>query len=64
MKFDKNETAVVMIDPQNQRLSETGVGWRLLRESLHEMLHGSAHSLRVAHAVVTTDEAVNAMKHG
>src|SRR5215469_10963934 len=36
MKFDKNDTAVVMIDPQNEVLSETGLGWPLLRESLHE----------------------------
>jgi nicotinamidase-related amidase len=36
MKFDKNETAVVMIDPQNEVLSETGLGWPLLRESLRE----------------------------
>src|SRR5215813_9069775 len=27
MKFDKNDTAVVMIDPQNEVLSETGLGW-------------------------------------
>ena len=36
MKLDKNDTAVVMIDPQNEVLSETGLGWPLLRESLHE----------------------------
>ena len=36
MKFDRNDTAVVMIDPQNEVLSETGLGWPLLRESLHE----------------------------
>ena len=36
MKFDKNDTAVVMIDPQNEVLSETGLGWPRLRESLHE----------------------------
>jgi hypothetical protein len=36
MKFDKNNTAVVMIDPQNEVLSETGLGWPLLRDSLHE----------------------------
>ena len=35
MKLDKNDTAVVMIDPQNEVLSETGLGWPLLRESLH-----------------------------
>ena len=38
MKFDKNDTAVVMIDPQNEVLSETGLGWPLLRESLHETI--------------------------
>ena len=36
MKFDRNDTAVVMIDPQNEVLSETGLGWPLLHESLHE----------------------------
>src|SRR5262245_4006028 len=36
MTFDKNDTAVVMIDPQNEVLSETGLGWPLLRETLHE----------------------------
>jgi nicotinamidase-related amidase len=36
MNFDKNNTAVVMIDPQNEVLSETGLGWPLLHESLHE----------------------------
>ena len=36
MKFDKNDTAVVMIDPQNEVLSETGLGWPLLHESLRE----------------------------
>ena len=36
MKFDKNDTAVVMIDPQNEVLSETGLGWPLLRDSLQE----------------------------
>ena len=36
MKFDRNDTAVVMIDPQNEVLSETGLAWPLLHESLHE----------------------------
>ena len=36
MKFDSNDTAVVMIDPQNEVLSETGLGWPLVHESLHE----------------------------
>src|SRR5215831_5592955 len=36
MTFDKNDTAMVMIDPQNEVLSEMGLGWPLLRESLHE----------------------------
>ena len=36
MKFDRNDTAVVMIDPQNEVLSETGLGWPLLHESLQE----------------------------
>ena len=36
MKFDTNDTAVVMIDPQNEVLSERGLAWPLLHESLHE----------------------------
>jgi nicotinamidase-related amidase len=36
MQFDKNDTAVVMIDPQNEVLSETGLGWPVLHESLRE----------------------------
>jgi nicotinamidase-related amidase len=36
MNFDKNDTAVVFIDPQNDVLSETGVSWPLLHESLKE----------------------------
>ncbi len=29
MIIDKNDTAVVFIDPQNEVLSETGLGWPL-----------------------------------
>ena len=36
MNFDKNDTAIVFTDPQNEVLSETGLGWPLLRESLQE----------------------------
>src|SRR6516225_7498120 len=36
MNFDKNDTAVVFTDPQNEVLSETGLAWPLLRESLQE----------------------------
>ncbi len=36
MKFDKSDTAVVFIDPQNDVLSEKGVSWPLLHESLKE----------------------------
>lgn len=36
MNFDKNDTAVVFIDPQNDVLSETGLAWPLLHESLKE----------------------------
>ncbi|HWU90200.1 MAG TPA: cysteine hydrolase [Kofleriaceae bacterium] len=36
MKFNKNDTAVVMIDPQNDVLSESGRGWPLLHESICE----------------------------
>ncbi len=36
MNIDKNDTAVVFIDPQNEVLSERGLAWPLVRESLHE----------------------------
>jgi nicotinamidase-related amidase len=37
MNFDKSDTAVVIIDPQNDVLSETGLAWPLLHESLKEI---------------------------
>jgi nicotinamidase-related amidase len=36
MNLDRTDTAVVLIDPQNDVLSETGIAWPLLRESLRE----------------------------
>jgi nicotinamidase-related amidase len=36
MNIDNNDTAVVFIDPQNDVLSETGIGWPVLHESLKE----------------------------
>jgi len=36
MSLDKHDTAVVFIDPQNDVLSETGLSWPLVRESLKE----------------------------
>ena len=36
MNIDKSDTAVVFIDPQNEALSERGLAWPLVRESLHE----------------------------
>ena len=36
MNLSKNDTAVVFTDPQNEVLSERGLGWPLLRESLRE----------------------------
>ena len=36
MNFDKDDTAVVFIDPQNEVLSETGLAWPLVRESVQE----------------------------
>jgi nicotinamidase-related amidase len=36
MEFDRNNTAVVMIDPQNDVLSESGRGWPALHESIRE----------------------------
>jgi nicotinamidase-related amidase len=36
VNIDKNDTAVVFIDPQNEVLSETGLAWPLVHESLQE----------------------------
>jgi nicotinamidase-related amidase len=36
MELDRRDTAVVIIDPQNEVLSETGKAWPLVRESLAE----------------------------
>jgi nicotinamidase-related amidase len=36
MNLDRTDTAVVLIDPQNDVLSETGIAWPLLHESLRE----------------------------
>ena len=36
MNINKNDTAVVFIDPQNEVLSETGLAWPLVHESLQE----------------------------
>ena len=36
MEIDRRDTAVVLIDPQNEVLSETGKAWPLVRESLAE----------------------------
>ena len=36
MEIDRRDTAVVIIDPQNEVLSETGKAWPLVRESLAE----------------------------
>lgn len=36
ISLDKSDTAVVFIDPQNEVLSETGLSWPLVHESLKE----------------------------
>ena len=36
MDFDKTDTALVVIDPQNDVLSETGVSWGLVGDSVRE----------------------------
>jgi hypothetical protein len=36
MKINSEDAAVVFIDPQNDVLSETGLAWPLVRESLKE----------------------------
>jgi hypothetical protein len=34
MKIQREDTAIVFIDPQNDVLSEKGLAWPLVRESL------------------------------
>jgi nicotinamidase-related amidase len=36
MDIDRNDTALVVIDPQNDVLSERGVSWKLVAESVRE----------------------------
>jgi nicotinamidase-related amidase len=36
MRFDRNDTALVVIDPQNDVLSEKGVSWELVGASVRE----------------------------
>jgi len=36
MQIDRSDTAVVLIDPQNEVLSESGLAWPLVHESLEE----------------------------
>jgi nicotinamidase-related amidase len=36
MNIDKDDTAVVLIDTQNEVLSENGLAWPLVHESLRE----------------------------
>ncbi|OYD88975.1 hypothetical protein CDG77_20740 [Nostoc sp. 'Peltigera membranacea cyanobiont' 213] len=36
MNINKNDTAVVVIDPQNDILSEKGVSWDLVGESVKD----------------------------
>ncbi|MHC5722132.1 MAG: isochorismatase family protein, partial [Nostoc sp.] len=36
MNINKNDTAVVVIDPQNDVLSEKGVSWDLVGESVKD----------------------------
>jgi nicotinamidase-related amidase len=84
MKIDKNDTALVVIDPQNDVLSEHGVSRALVGDSVKENntveniarlfraakdmgfeVFISPHYLYynfIANAVLTTDEAVAAMR--
>ena len=36
MPFNKNDTGIVFIDPQNDVLSEKGLGWDLVKDSVQE----------------------------
>jgi len=36
MQFNKNDTALVVIDPQNDVLSEKGISWGLVGESVKD----------------------------
>ena len=48
MRIDKSDTALVVIDPQNDVLSEHGVSWGLVGDSVRETNSDS----RVAEAMV------------
>ena len=37
MQFNKKDTALVVIDPQNDVLSEKGVSWELVGESVKDL---------------------------
>lgn len=38
MNFNKNDTAVVVTDPQNDVLSEKGVAWGLVGDSINPIV--------------------------
>src|ERR1700677_4838089 len=52
MNVQKSDTAVVFIDPQNDVLSETGLAWPLVHESLQEN-HTIANMERIFKAAKT-----------
>ncbi|MBN3879953.1 MULTISPECIES: hypothetical protein [unclassified Nostoc] len=75
MNINKNDTAVVVIDPQNDVLSEKGVSWDLVGESVKDATAAPRHPKLgdgykaalinfgyIANVVLSTDEVVAAMQ--
>jgi len=51
MKIHREDTAVVFIDPQNEVLSEKGLAWPLVRESLQENIQDGKTVVVAPHRV-------------
>lgn len=62
MKFNKNDTALVVIDPQNDVLSEQGVSWALVGESIKEN-HTVEHLEQLFQAATQSDFGVFVSPH-
>ena len=62
MQFDRNDTALVVIDPQNDVLSEQGISWGLVGESVKEN-NTVEHLAQLFTAAKTSDYGVFISPH-
>lgn len=65
MQFHRSDTALVVIDPQNDVLSETGASWGLVGASVRAngTIENLARLVEAAkRAVLTTTDVVQAMR--